>query len=118
MKGLSSRFDMINGKFQLSDGVSKAKDNIWFYCVFNRVRTYFEDFGGNFLSLTQKPISSLRQNRVFIVGNLQSGIEQYVGNVEVKSIDIGYTDRRNMNMIIEFNTLDEENNIQKGVTFI
>lgn len=118
MKGLSSRFNIVDGKFQLTDGIEKSKDNIWFYCIFNKIRTYFEDFGGNFLSLTQKPVSMIRQNKVFIIGNLQNGIEKYVGNVEVTSIDMGFINRKDMVMVVEFKGLDEENNIKKGVTFI
>ena len=118
MKGLSVRFNIVDGKFALTSGVDKAKDNIWFYSIFNRVRTYFEDFGGNFLALTQRPVSSIKQYKVFILGNIQNGIEKYTDNVEVTKIDIGFTDRKNMTMSVEFKTLDEENNIQRVVTFI
>lgn len=120
MKGLSCRFKLEKGKFQLSQGVDKCKDDVWFYCVYNKVRTYFSDYGGQFSSLIQRPTSMLIQNKIFIFGNLQKGIEQNVNNVVVKDLDIGYTprDRKSYILVVSFTTIDDNNNPQNGVTFV
>jgi len=120
MEGLSCRFKLTGGKFQLTQGVEKSKDDVWFYCVFDKVRTYLSDYGGNFPLLVQRPTSMLIQNKVFIFGNLQKGIEKYVNNVAVKWLDIGYApkDRKSYILVVSFLTKDNSNNPQEGVTFV
>ena len=120
MKGLPCRFNIKDGKFALTEGVEKSRDNIWFYCVFDKFRVYTSDFGANFVSLVQKPIAYLIMNKTIILGALKKGIQKYVPNVKVKDIDIGYTstDRRNYTMRIEYNSTQEDKTKIQDVTFV
>lgn len=120
MKGLSCRFQLKNGAFQLTDGPSKAQDNVWFYCIFDKFRVYFSDFGGNFVSLVQKPASYLQLNKTLILRRLQTGIEKYCGGVKVKGIDIGYfaSSRREYRIQIEYLAKKEDNSVSQEVMFV
>lgn len=120
MKGLQPRFYLNNGRFALTDGVEKAKDSIWFYCVFDKFRVYCSDFGANFLSLSQKPISYLQMNKTIILRRLKSGMKKYVPTVTVNDIDIGYLnkDRKQYSMMIDFSTKKEDGSNIQDVTFV
>ncbi len=119
-KGLPSRFYLKDGKFVLTNGVEKSRDNIWFYCIFDKFRIYTSDFGADFVSLVQKPIAVLIMNKTLILGKLKKGIQKYVPNVTVNNIDIGYTskDRRNYSMMIEYTSVQENKTETQDVTFV
>lgn len=119
MKGLTTNFELSQGRFSLVEGSDKAKDCIWFFCIFDRFRVYCSDFGGNFVSLVQKPASSLLISRAIILNTLRKGILKYVGSISVKTIDIGYlaSDRTNFHIAVEYIYKDDTNEIQ-GVTFV
>ena len=120
MKGLSCRFLIEDGKFQLTDGVDKSRDNIWFYCIFDKFRIYTSDFGANFQALIQKSIAYLIMNKTVILGALKKGIQKYVPNVTVNNIDIGYlnNDRKNYSMLIEYNSVQDDKTTVQDVTFV
>lgn len=120
MKGLPSRFYLQNGKFVLTEGIEKCRDNIWFYCIYDKFRIYTSDFGADFVSLVQKPIAYLIMNKTLILGTLKKGIQKYVPNVSVKNIDIGYTskDRRNYSMMIEYTSVQENKTKTQDVIFV
>ena len=120
MKGLPCRLQLKEGRLALIDGVEKSRDGIWFYCIFDKFRIYASDFGTNFVSLVQKPIAYLIMNKTIILGTLKKGIQKYVPNVEVKNIDIGYTnkDRRNYSMMIEYDSVQENKTKIQDVTFV
>lgn len=120
LRGLTSRFLLEGGKFQLLSGVSKSKDSIWFYCVFDLFRIYSSDFGAKFVNFLQKPASFFITNRTLIIGNLQKGIGKYVPGVTVKTIDVGYfgNDRTDYHLKIEYTSLDENKNKVENVTFV
>ena len=120
MKGLTSRFQLKEGAFYLSEGVEKSRDNIWFYCIFDKFRIYASDFGANLVSLVQKPIGYLLMNKTIILGTLQQGIQKYVPNVKVEDIDIGYlsSNRTNYSLRIEYNSVKEDKTSIKDVTFV
>lgn len=119
-RGLLSRFNLKNGRFELTEGSEKASDDIWFYCIFNKNRIYLSDFGANFVTLTQKPADYLISNRTILLGSLKKGIQKYVNNVTVDSIDIGYTstNRRDYSMLIEYTAIQEDTTKVKGVMFV
>lgn len=81
---------MDNGKLALSSGSTKAQDDIWFYCVFDRLRVYTADYGFNFRSLEQRPTSFFLINRALITSTLKNGIEKYTNDLKVNSVDVGY----------------------------
>lgn len=120
MRGLPSRFDIQNGRFVLTDGIEKSRDNIWFYCVYDRFRVYVSDFGANFVSLIQKPVGYLYLNKTLILGNLRSGIEKYVPNVTVKNLDLGYmsVDRKELSLMVEYTSVEESKMEVQDVTFV
>ena len=120
MRGLTSRFNLQNGRFTLSEGIEKSRDSIWFYCIFDKFRVYCSDFGANFVSLTQKPSSYLVLNRTIILGVLQKGIQKYVPNVSVNSIDIGYVsnNRKEYTMMIEYDSVQENKTQIQDVMFV
>lgn len=120
MKGLSCRFKLKDGAFQLTEGKEKAKDDIWFYCVFDKFRVYCSDFGGNFVSLVQKPLSYLVVNKTLILRRVQTGIEKYVNGVKVDGIDIGYraTSPRDYHMEIGYSVVEKDGAVSQDVTFV
>lgn len=119
-KGLPSRFYLKKGRFVLTEGVEKSRDNIWFYCIFDKFRIYVSDFGANFVSLVQKPVAYLIMNETIILGSLKKGIQKYVPNVKVKDIDVGYMskDRKNYTMMIEYNSVQENKTEIQDVIFV
>lgn len=120
MKGLPCRFYIKNGKFALTEGVEKSRDSIWFYCIFDKFRVYTSDFGANFVSLAQKPVTYLFENRTIILSTLRRGIQKYVPNVDVKDIDLGYmsTNRRDYSLMIEYSSVQEDKTEIQDVTFV
>lgn len=120
MKGLPSRFYLTKGRFTLVSGAEKSNDNIWFYCIFDKIRVYCRDFGGNFITLVQKPISQLVANKTIYLGTLQKGIKKYVPRVNVNSIDIGYigNERKVYNIKIDYSVLREDGTETQEVTFV
>lgn len=120
MKGLPSRFYLRDGKFVLTNGVEKSRDNIWFYCIFDKFRAYFSDFGANFISLIQKPTSYIIGNKTILLGSLKKGMQKYVPNVKINSIDIGYigNDRKNYSVKIEYSVTEENKTETQDVTFV
>lgn len=111
MTGLNCNFNLDGGKFLLSSGKEKARDAIWFYCVFDKYRVYDSAFRSNFILLLQKPVSTIIMNRTIILGLLRKGIEKYVPSVEVKKIDLGTlpNDRKSLVALLEYNTIDTDN---------
>jgi hypothetical protein len=120
LKGLQSRFLLVDGKFNLTSGVEKHKDSIWFYCVFDTFRIYASDFGAKFVNFLQKPASFFVMNRTLIIGNLQKGIKKYIPGVSIKTIDVGYfaNDRTEYHLKIEYTSTDDKQNKIDDVTFV
>ena len=120
MKGLSCRFQLYKGKFQLTEGPLKVRDSLWFYCTFDKFRVYLSDYGADFLSLVQKPISTLQLNRTLILGKLQKGVEKYVPDIKVNGIDIGYdmADRTEYHLLINYDAVLKDNTKINDVIFI
>jgi len=120
MKGLQTNFELQNGGFLLTSGSEKAKNAIWFFCIFEKLRVYTADFGGDFLSLVQKPVATLLLHRTIILGNIKRGIQTYVPTVKVNTVDIGYAldSRKDFSMLIGYSVTDENNVTTNEVTFI
>lgn len=120
MRGLQTNFELQKGAFQLTEGVEKSRNNIWFFCIFNKFRVYVSDFGGNFLSLQQKPVSYLIMNATLLLGSLRRGIEKYVPNVTVRNLDMGYMspNRKEYSLMIEYTSKEENKETINDVTFV
>ena len=118
-KGLPSRFSLERGCFLLTDGTTKARDAIWFYCIFDKFRIYTSDYGAGFYTLLQKSASYLLANRTLILGNLRRGISKYVSYVTVKNLYIGYLEgRTSYAVMVEYTSPDDTKTEIRDVTFI
>ena len=119
-KGLKTSFSLTEGKFLLSTGVEKARDAIRFYTLFNKFRVYVSDFGANFVSLLQKPASYIQANSTILLGVYRKGVEKYVPNVKVNTIDVGYLegDRKTHVIKVEYSIKEEDKTETHDVTFV
>lgn len=120
MTGLNSNIILTNGRFTLSKGPDRARDALWFYSIFDRMRVYYSDYGASFVSLLQKPSSVLVANRTILLGILRSGIIKYVPNVTIKNIDMGYlyNNRKQLNLLLEYDVVGEKTTTESEVIFI
>lgn len=89
MKGLSCQLFLESGKFIMISGIDKYRDAIWFYCIFDKVRAYTQDFGANLVSMTQQPVSTLLLNKNLLFGKIQRGIYRFIPGVSIDDLDIG-----------------------------
>lgn len=124
MKGLTTNFTIQNGRFSLSSGIEKTRDDVNFYCGFDKSRTYLSDYGRNSVSLlhslTQKPISYIQSNSTLLLGMLQKELQRYVPNIKVKDIDLGYfpENRRQFLIKIEYTSVQEDKSEIDDVIFV
>ena len=120
MAGLSCRFQLVNGGFRFSEGTQRSRDALWFYCVFDKYRVYYSDFGANFTALLQKPISTIQLNKTLILGRFAQGVRKYVPSVSVKGLDIGYTanNRENLNVLVGYSAVLENKSEVTDVIFV
>lgn len=88
-QGLSHRFHLKQGKFVMSTGPEKVKDNLYFLMIFDRVsRIYRDDFAPKVLWLVQKPTSFVNNYKVLLLGRFRKVILKYVLEITVNSIDL------------------------------
>lgn len=120
MRGLNTNFELEKGAFKLSQGKDKSKNAIWFFCIFDRFRVYFYDFGGNFVSLQQRPVSYIIDNATILITKLRKGIQKYVPTVTIKDIQVGYmsTNRKEYALMIEYSAIQEDKQVMDDVTFV
>lgn len=118
--GLPTDFELLNGSFLLTSDVSKARDSIWFFCNFNKIRIYLSDFGADFVSLSQKPIGVIIMNSTIILGIIKQGMAKYIPSVKVDSIDLGYVDndRTQITGQINYTVVVKGSNQTKAVLFV
>ena len=119
-RGLTTEFNLDDGKFLLSDGVEKARDGIKFYTIFDKFRVYVSDFKSNFVSLLQKPASYIQANSTILLGVYRKGLEKYVPNVKVRSIDVGYlvNDRKTHVIKVEYSVKEADKTETQDVIFV
>lgn len=119
-KGLNTQIEMHNGGFYLSESIDKARDAIKFYTIFDKFRVYCSDFGANFVTLLQKPASYIQANSTLLLGVYRKGVEKYVTDVEVNSIDVGYLvkDRKTHVMQIGYSVKEENKVTTQDVMFV
>lgn len=119
-KGLTTQISVVEGRFLLTDGVEKARDGIRFYTIFDKFRVYVSDFGSNFVTLLQKPVSYVQANSTILLGVYRKGVEKYVPNVKVNSIDIGFlvSDRKTHVMKVDYSVKEEDKTVTQDVIFV
>lgn len=121
MKGLTTDIQLTpKGGFKLMEGSLKGEDAIHFYCKYDRVRTYYSDFGANFKAYLQKPASFLVVNAGLILNSLQNGMKKYVSSAVVDDIDVGYmkSNRKEYTICVKYHTITENSFKEEGVTFV
>ena len=124
MKGLPTNFTLFRGAFLLVGGIDKTRDDINFYCNFDKRRVYLSDYSKNSVSLlhslTQKPLSYIQRNSSLILGMLQSDIQKYVPGVKIHDIDLGYFPENRMQYLVklEYSSIQEDKSEIDDVTFV
>ncbi len=123
LKGLSCRFNLENGKFVLSGGTDKTKDNLLFLASFNYVtKVYDPDFNLGVSTLLQKPTSYLNTYKPLLLGLIKRVVLKYVPNIELLNIDIQYqlgSPERKYLLVINYKYKFSQNDAEETiVTFI
>lgn len=100
--GLSHRFRLVNGKFELTSGANKTKDGLHFLFCFNTVsRIYLDGFCPKVLWLVQKTGSFILSYKSLLLGRLRSLVLAYVPDIKLDSIDFYSTRNINSDNAIE-----------------
>lgn len=102
MTGLSTRFNIVNGKFQLTSGANKAADRVWFLMQFDRLRVLIPDFEPGLMSLVQKPASFMLQYKTLILSGITKRAALYVPEVIIEGAEltVSASDRKTYDLII------------------
>jgi len=121
--GLSHRFRLVNGKFELTNGATKTKDGLHFIFCFNTVsRIYLDSFSPKVLSLVQKTGSYILSYKPLLLGRLRSIVLMYVPNVRLDSMD--FFSSRNVNndnaieVVINYTYVGDKEQSQDKITKI
>lgn len=108
-KGLSHKFYLVKGKFNLTESYEKANDNLSFFATFfDFFRVYLQDYCFQASALLQKPESFLFATKTRILYSLQSSINVYVGGMQVDKIDLVKTDTKDFLILVENSYTDKE----------
>lgn len=120
LKGLPTQINLTDGRFLLTSGAEKTRDEIRFYTIFDKFRVYLSDFGSNFVTLLQKPASYVQANSTILLGVYRKGIEKYVPNVKVNSIDVGYltSDRKTHVIKVDYSIKADDKTEVQDVIFV
>lgn len=120
MKGLTCRFDIVNGAFSFKESSQRAKDDIWFLCAYDKFRPYSPDFTTGLVNLLQRPTSYISAKKDILLNTLTDKIEGNVSEVKVTDIDLGYIlpDRKTQRLKIEFQAVVENGLTIPEVTFV
>lgn len=120
MKGLNTNFDLQKGRFLLSDGVEKVRDEIKFLLTFDKFRVYLLDYGEYLVYLCQKPVSYLQTNGNLLTRVIRSRIEKYVPTAKINRVDIGYVNnnRQQVNILINYEAIQDDKTTIEDVIFV
>lgn len=123
-KGLSCLFNLDNGKFGLTDGVSKARDGVLFTCMQDKRRIYCSYFGLKLLSLLrsleQKPTSTIMMTSSILKTQIKGELRIYNPTIQVNDIDFGYidNDRKHLGIELNYSAIIEGGNKVNEVIFV
>lgn len=124
MSGLSCLFKLNKGRFNLTGGKDKSRDNILFTCSADKLRVYEPYFGTKLLSLLhsleQKPISTLQLTQAIIKSQIVDAISSYNPDVQINSIDFGFVDndRKHYGISLDYSVMESGGNKVNEVIFI
>jgi hypothetical protein len=120
--GLSYKFQIKNGKFEMTGGGQKSADNVSFVMSYTYLRmNYYPDFNPGTAWLQQKPVSYLYSFRTLILARVKTSIEKYVLDTKVDSMNIIQVqlDRKAYGVFVNFtHTEDTIATNDFNVTFI
>ncbi len=118
--GLSQTFQLTNGKFTLSSGESKMRDNLSFFMSFTRTRRiYFPDYTPDLSWLIQSSSSRILQYKALFLGTLKNKILTYVPDIIVSSLNsVFLREEKEYVVTINFSYATPEAEIQQLVIFI
>lgn len=122
IKGLSCRFKLTNGKFEMTGGGEKASDNVFFLLNFNdNVKVYYPDFNPDVLWVIQKSSTNINSYKALILGKIKRCLEQYTNNITINSMDIQIprSNRANAAIYLDYSYTEPGSTMQDySVTFI
>lgn len=122
VRGLTHRFVIKNGKFQLTQGRNKIRDNIRMLMSFDTVaRIYYDDFCPRLMFLLQKPGSTVAQYKTLVLGRLKKIIVQYVPYVKVNTVDFRQfreNAEKRLEVTVNYDYTGKEGGEDTSVTFI
>ena len=104
-KGLPTRFQIIDGKFQLMGGKAKVDDNIaMLLCFVGWFRIFKQDYVINAYQLYQNTTSFLYYFKNILRLKIMDIGARYVPFAKFNAVDIpiNYTDRKRTEIMIEF----------------
>lgn len=121
-KGLSCRFILDNGGFQLTGGGEKASDNVFFIMNYTFLRKIYDpDFNPGTAFMSQKPSTFLYAYKTLLLGRIKQSIEKYVNDVAVNSMNIlfEYSDKKDFMIYIDYTHSEPGKTVNSyNVTFI
>lgn len=116
LKGLSHRFTVVNGRFQFTEGVEKAGDDVRFMLGFYaRNRIYAPDFSPGLLWVIQRPLSVVDVYATLILGRLKKSFARYLPQVKITGLDLARSTERNayaLSVAYTYNESPEETTVQ------
>jgi hypothetical protein len=120
--GLSYKFQIKNGKFEMTGGGQKASDNVSLVMNYTFLRmNYYPDFNPGTAWLIQKPVSYLFSFRTLILARVKASIEKYVIDTKVNGMNIVQVNQDRKNYAVYANFTHTEDSIATNdfnVTFI
>lgn len=119
-KGLSFKFKISNGRFILTEGEPKVRDNIAFFMSFlTSSRVYFPDFSPELLWLIQKPSSTVFQLRTLILAKLKNKLSRYIPEIAINRIGLDYIrSQKQYAFYLDFTYLFENRESDEIIEFI
>lgn len=115
--GLSHRFNLVNGKFNLTQGASKTKDGLYFlFCFHSIARIYRDSFSPRALNLIQKTGSYVLSYKPLILGRLRAISQIYVPNIRIDAIDFfvsrGVDNGNSTELVLTYKYIGDDNTVE------
>jgi hypothetical protein len=120
-KGLSHRFNIdFEGRFILTTGAEKVKDDLHFFLIFNRVsRVYLPEYDPQLYWFLQKTSSQLEQFRILMLGNLRKKVLQFVPFIRINALDAWFDrGKKTHGVLVNFSFVQDPEVPLQTVVFI
>jgi hypothetical protein len=120
-RGISHKFTLNNGRFEMKGGTEKVTDNLYFTLQFvGFFRIYYPDFVLNLSWLLQKTSSRIGAFKTLVLGNVKKSLDKYFPTVKIDGINTiyKYNDRKGFGIAITYSFRLEQETQYTAVTFI